>query len=59
MIRFLLNFFLFGILYFLIYTFFPDAFSTLVEWAGKVYSAAIEWGQVAANWASEMIKGAK
>lgn len=59
MLRFLFNFFLFGILYFLIYTFFPDAFHTLVGWAGKVYSSAIEWGKVAFDWASELVKGAK
>ncbi|MBA2368658.1 MAG: hypothetical protein H0V82_06505 [Candidatus Protochlamydia sp.] len=35
--RFLLNFFLFGLLFFLIYTFLPDTFSTLAEWAGKAY----------------------
>lgn len=35
--RFILNFFLFGILFYLIYIFFPEAFNTLVSWAGAVY----------------------
>ncbi|MBA3721997.1 MAG: hypothetical protein H0W88_06315 [Parachlamydiaceae bacterium] len=37
--RFILNFFFFGILFYLIYLFFPEAFHTLVSWADKV----IEW----------------
>lgn len=37
MLRFILNFFLFGILFYLIYLFFPDAFQTLVSWAHQVY----------------------
>jgi len=35
--RFILNFFFFGILFYLIYLFFPDAFHTLVSWADRVY----------------------
>lgn len=37
MLRFIFNFFLFGILFYLIYLFFPDAFQTLVSWAHQVY----------------------
>lgn len=37
MIRFVLNFFLFGILFYLIWRFFPEAFETLVSWAEMVY----------------------
>jgi hypothetical protein len=37
MMRFILNFFFFGILFYLIYLFFPDAFKTLVGWADQVY----------------------
>ncbi len=37
MLRFILNFFLFGILFYLIYLFFPEAFQTLVSWAHQVY----------------------
>lgn len=37
MIRFLINFCLFGILFYLIWRFFPEAFDTLVSWAGNVY----------------------
>lgn len=35
--RFLINFFVFGFLFFLIYIFFPEAFATLVSWAQSVY----------------------
>jgi len=42
MIRFLINFFLYGLLFFFIYKFFPDAFSTLVVWVGKVYDVLAE-----------------
>lgn len=34
--RFLWNFFFFGILFYLIWVFFPDAFLTLVNWANHV-----------------------
>ncbi len=37
MLRFILNFFLFGILFYLIYLFFPEAFHTLVSWANDIY----------------------
>lgn len=37
MLRFILNFILFGILFYLIYLFFPEAFATLVSWANKTY----------------------
>lgn len=35
--RFILNFFLFGFLFYLISVFFPEAFSTLVSWAAGIY----------------------
>lgn len=34
--RFIWNFFFFGILFYLIWMFFPDAFMTLVGWANHV-----------------------
>lgn len=34
--RFILNFIFFGILFYLIYLFFPDAFHTLVSWADHI-----------------------
>ncbi len=36
-IRFLFNFFLFGLLFYMIWLFFPDAFATLVGWVSKVF----------------------
>lgn len=35
--RFILNFIFFGILFFLIHIYFPEAFNTLVGWADKFY----------------------
>ena len=35
--RVILNFFIYGFIFFLIYLFFPEAFTTLVSWATKVY----------------------
>ncbi len=37
MLRFIFNFFLFGLLFYLIYLFFPEAFQTLVSWANHTY----------------------
>jgi uncharacterized membrane protein len=36
--RFILNFILFGILFYVIYLVFPDAFFTMVGWANKIYA---------------------
>jgi len=45
--RFILNFIFFGILFYIIYLFFPDAFQTLVAWANKTYeffrNLILEW----------------
>lgn len=35
--RFIFNFFFFGLLFFLIYIFLPDTFHTLVSWATSAY----------------------
>ena len=35
--RFIFNFVFFGLLFYIIFLFFPDAFHTLVNWAGQVY----------------------
>lgn len=35
--RFIINFFIFGFIFYLIYIFFPEAFQTLVSWASSVY----------------------
>lgn len=37
MLRFITNFVLFGLLFYLIHLFFPDAFNTLVSWVGSIY----------------------
>lgn len=38
MVRFILNFIFFGILFYLIYLFFPETFQTLVSWVNQVYA---------------------
>lgn len=35
--RFILNFFFFGFIFYMIWIFFPEAFQTLVSWANSVY----------------------
>jgi len=40
--RFIFNFFFFGVLFYLIWMFFPDAFSTLVSWANHFVAYAKE-----------------
>lgn len=35
--RFILNFIFFGLLFYLIYLFFPEAFNTLVSWVNQIY----------------------
>lgn len=52
--RFIINFLIFGMIFFLIYRFFPEAFSTLVTWANAVYDAAAEL----IVWILDKIKGA-
>lgn len=37
MLRFILNFFIFGLLFYAIWYFFPDAFTTLTTWAGDAF----------------------
>lgn len=36
--RFIFSFIFFGLLFYLIWLYFPDTFQTLVSWAGKVYT---------------------
>lgn len=40
MLRFIMNFILFGILFYLIWMFFPEAFEKLVGWANELYAWA-------------------
>lgn len=55
--RFILNFIFFGILFYLIYIYFPDAFHTLVSWVSKIYDffkeLIIEAYNRSANWRHE------
>lgn len=36
--RFILSFIFFGLLFYIIWMFFPEAFQTLVSWAARVYT---------------------
>jgi hypothetical protein len=52
--RFILNFIFFGILFYLIYQYFPEAFQTLVSWAGAVVNfikdfALLIWSKIGAT----------
>lgn len=38
MLRFIVNFFLFGFIFYMIHLFFPEAFATLVSWAGGAFT---------------------
>lgn len=49
--RFILNFIFFGILFYVIYLYFPEAFHTLVSWAGAVVNflkdiALLIWSKI-------------
>lgn len=36
--RFILNFIFFGLLFYLLWVYFPEAFKTLVQWASAVFN---------------------
>lgn len=40
--RFILNFFFFGFVFYLIYLYFPEAFSTLTSWAQSFFDIVKE-----------------
>lgn len=46
MFRFIFNFIFFGVLFYLIWYFFPDTFNTLVTWTGEAITAVTEWIKV-------------
>jgi hypothetical protein len=52
MVRFIGNFILFGIIFYLIYLFFPEAFAKLVEWAGDLHKWVLSLFNGAANGAN-------
>lgn len=58
MLRFIFNFIFFGVLFYVIWVFFPDAFQTLVAWAGKIYHFVVEVGTSIVEWISELTKPA-
>lgn len=56
MLRFMFNFVFFGVLFYIIWVFFPDAFHTLVLWAGKVYDFFVDIGVTVLDWISHLTK---
>lgn len=56
MLRFIFNFIFFGILFYVIWHFFPDAFETLVKWAQSVYEFIVDIGTRFVEWVSELTK---
>ncbi len=56
MVRFILNFIFFGVLFYAISLFFPDAFQTLVSWAGKVYTFIVDVVVAIIDWVSELTR---
>lgn len=55
MLRFIFNFILFGILFYVIYHFFPDAFKLLVSWAEHLYEFLKEVAIKLYSWLSSML----
>ncbi len=43
MIRLIINFIIFGLIYFAIYYYFPDAFHRLVGWAQETFTFIKDW----------------
>ncbi len=43
MIKFVLNFILFGCIYFLLWRFFPSAFDFLLDWVNQGYEFVATW----------------
>lgn len=42
MLRFIFNFILFGIIFYLIYIYFPDGFATLVRWVETAWNWIVD-----------------
>jgi len=59
MIRFVFNFIFFGVLFYAIYIFFPDAFSTLTGWAGAIYDFVVSIMAALVKYISELTKPAQ
>jgi len=53
--RFIFNFIFFGLLFFVIWHFFPDAFTKLVVWAGDVYDFLSELVQKIVDYVSPLL----
>lgn len=56
MLRFMFNFIFFGVLFYIIWIFFPDAFNTLVVWAGKVYDFFVDIGETVLDGINRLTK---
>ncbi len=56
MVRFILNFVLFGILFYAIYAAFPDIFFKMVSWANKFYDVLKDFFFMVSDKINEMIR---
>jgi len=56
MLRFLFNFILFGLLFYVIWKFFPEAFTQLVSWVEALYNILISLGEKAASAIQDVTK---
>ncbi|OJU81124.1 MAG: hypothetical protein BGO10_09480 [Chlamydia sp. 32-24] len=48
--RFIVNFILFGILFYIIYLYFPEAFATLVSWVSQLFDFLRDVGTTIVNY---------
>ncbi|MCB1113067.1 MAG: hypothetical protein H7A37_10805 [Chlamydiales bacterium] len=58
MVKFIVNFVFFGLLFYAIYIFFPDAFEKLVSWVSALYNFLVDLVQSIVEKVSEMTKPA-
>lgn len=56
MIRFILNFIFFGVLFYAIAHFFPDAFQKLVSWAESIYQFFVDLSYRMTDWLNHNTK---
>lgn len=56
MIRFIFNFIFFGVLFYAIAHFFPDAFQKLVHWAETIYHFFVDAAYKLVDWVSHNTK---
>ena len=56
MLRFLFNFIFFGLIFYVISKFFPDAFSQLINWAEVLYDFLVSIGEKGVSMIKEVTR---